>query len=336
MREHRELSPARGRPGRGLGQRADVPHGLGEQAALADLLRRAHLEDGIDWAEMAVLTRTGSQLSSIPRALISGNVPVEVHADQLPLAREPAVATLLLALRCAAEPTALTPDTARTLLTGPLAGLDSGDLRRLGRALRAEEALAGGGATLPRPADQLIREAVAEPSILAAFEPVGRRRRAGPGARAACRGREPGERRRGRGRAVGAVERHRAGPARWPGRLRRAVDRGGTAGRLADRDLDAVIALFALAARAQERTGHAGVTDFISGLQAQDIAADTLADKAERGGAVQLMTAHASKGLQWRARRRGRGAGGAVAGPAASRLAAGRRPDRAARAEPIR
>jgi ATP-dependent exoDNAse (exonuclease V) beta subunit len=82
--------------------------------------------------------------------------------------------------------------------------------------------------------------------------------------------------------------------------LRRAVDRGGAGGRLADRDLDAVIALFALAARAQERTGHAGVTDFISGLQAQDIAADTLADKAERGGAVQLMTAHASKGLQWR------------------------------------
>ena len=42
-----------------------------------------------------------------------------------------------------------------------------------------------------------------------------------------------------------------AAPSRWPGRLRRAVDRGGAAGRLADRDLDAVLTLFALAARAQ-------------------------------------------------------------------------------------
>jgi RecB family exonuclease len=227
-------------------------------------------------------------------------VPVEVHADQLPLAREPAVATLLLALRCAADPSALTPETARTLLTGPLAGLDSGDLRRLGRALRAEEALAGGGVLLPRPADQLIREAVADPAILAAIEPTvgGAARELALLLRAASETLADG----------GVVEDAlwvlwngtARFPSRWPSRLRRAVDRGGAAGRLADRDLDAVIALFALAARAQERTGHAGVTDFISGLQAQDLAADTLADKAERGGAVQLMTAHASKGLQWR------------------------------------
>ena len=300
VREHRDLQPGEGAPADGSVSVLTFPTASVEQAALADLLRRAHLEEGVDWADMAVLTRTGTQLSSLRRALTSGNVPVEVHADQLPLAREPAVATLLLALRCAADPSALTPDTARALLTGPLAGLDSGDLRRLGRALRAEEALAGGAATLPRPADQLIREAVAEPSILAAFEPSvgGAARDLALVLRAAAETLANG----------GVVEDAlwvlwhgtKQAPSRWPGRLRRAVDRGGAGGRLADRDLDAVIALFALAARAQERTGHAGVTDFISGLQAQDIAADTLADKAERGGAVQLMTAHASKGLQWR------------------------------------
>jgi ATP-dependent exoDNAse (exonuclease V) beta subunit len=276
-----------------------------EQAALADLLRRAHLEDGVDWADMAVLTRTGSQLSSLRRALTAGNVPVEVRAEQLPLAREPAVATLLLALRCAADPSALTPETARTLLTGPLAGLDSGDLRRLGRALRAEESLAGERAegepaSPPRPADQLIREAVGDPAILAAMEPsIG-----GSARDLALLLRAASETLANGGVVEDALWVIWNGtarvPARWPGRLRRAVDRGGAAGRLADRDLDAVIALFALATRAQERTGHAGVTDFISGLQAQDLAADTLADKAERGGAVQLMTAHASKGLQWK------------------------------------
>jgi superfamily I DNA/RNA helicase/RecB family exonuclease len=305
VREHRELGAAPDGPSEGSVSVLTFPSVPVEQAALADLLRRAHLEDGVDWADMAVLARTGSQLSALRRALTAGNVPVEVRADQLPLAREPAVATLLLALRCAADPSALTAETARTLLTGPLAGLDSGDLRRLGRALRAEESLAGARpegepASPPRPADQLIREAVADPAILAAIEPAvgGTARDLALVLRAAAETLANG----------GVVEDAlwvlwngtARQPARWPGRLRRAVDRGGAAGRLADRDLDAVIALFALAARAQERTGHAGVTDFISGLQAQDIAADTLADKAERGGAVQLMTAHASKGLQWR------------------------------------
>ena len=359
VREHRDLRAAVDGPAEGEAKVLLYPSVSVEQSAIADLLRRAHLEDGIDWADMAVLTRTGNQLSALRRALTSGNVPVEVRTEQLPLAREPAVATLLLALRCAADPSALTAETARTLLTGPLAGLDSGDLRRLGRALRAEEALAGAAeraeeapsappqpadelvdeppadpamqpeqalfvpsqsadelvhgpsaeptnrsedatSSLPRPADQLIREAVANPAMLVAMEPAvgGAARELALLLRAASETLANG----------GVVEDAlwvlwhgtARSPSRWPGRLRRAVDRGGAAGRLADRDLDAVIALFALAARAQERTGHAGVTDFISTLQAQDIAADTLAEKADRGGAVQLMTAHASKGLQWR------------------------------------
>ena len=334
VREHRDLHAAAEGLAEGEARVLLYPSVSVEQSAIADLLRRAHLEDGLDWAEMAVLTRTGNQLSALRRALTSGNVPVEVRAEQLPLAREPAVATLLLALRCAADPSALTPETARSLLTGPLAGLDSGDLRRLGRALRAEEALAGaaerteeasappadqlvgeeavesdsdpepqpedGPAALPRAADQLIREALANPAMLVAVEPAvgGAARELGLLLRAAS------EALAGGGVVEDALWVLWNGTARsasrWPARLRRAVDRGGAAGRLADRDLDAVIALFALAARAQERTGHAGVTDFISSLQAQDIAADTLADKADRGGAVQLMTAHASKGLQWR------------------------------------
>ena len=339
VRAHRDLLTAADGPIEGDVGVLLYPAVSVEQAAIADLLRRAHLEEGIEWADMAVLTRTGNQLSALRRALTMGNVPVEVRAEQLPLAREPAVATLLLALRCAAEPAALTPETARSLLTGPLAGLDSGDLRRLGRALRAEEALAGARpekaapspsplrpadpqlreadadadpailvaaepaagapASPPRPADQLIREAVADPAILVAIEPSigGAARDLALLLRAASETLANG----------GVVEDAlwvlwngtAQAPSRWPGRLRRAVDRGGAGGRLADRDLDAVIALFALAARAQERTGHAGVSDFISSLQAQDLAADTLADKAERGGAVQLMTAHASKGLQW-------------------------------------
>jgi hypothetical protein len=55
---------------------------------VADILRRAHLEDGVPWSEMAVLVRSG--VSSIPglrRALVGAGVPVEVAGDEVPLWR---------------------------------------------------------------------------------------------------------------------------------------------------------------------------------------------------------------------------------------------------------
>jgi superfamily I DNA/RNA helicase/RecB family exonuclease len=311
--------------GAGRVEAITFPDAAAELAAVADLLRRAHLEQRTPWDQMAVLVRDGRQLAPVRRALLGANVPVEVLGDDLPLAREPAVATLLTALRCSAEPAALTTEVARGLLTGPLGSMDGADLRRLGRALRAEEqaALAAEGAAqsaaqspgpapdalagavpAARPAEHLVREAVADPRMLAGIDP-----RIGGGALAVARMlRSARERLAGGGSVEDALwvlwngDAHAQPPirTRWPERLRRAAERGGPAGRLADRDLDAVIALFSLAARAQERAGHVGATDFISGLQEQAIAGDTLAQKAARGRAVQLLTAHRSKGLQWR------------------------------------
>ncbi|MEU4000482.1 PD-(D/E)XK nuclease family protein, partial [Streptomyces fungicidicus] len=86
----------------------------------------------------------------------------------------------------------------------------------------------------------------------------------------------------------------------WPQRLERSARRGGAAGRNADRDLDAVCALFATAARAEERTGGRGALNFLEEIEAEDIAADTLTRRAARHDAVRLMTAHRSKGLEWR------------------------------------
>ena len=71
-----------------------------EAEHLADLLRRAHLEDGIAWDEMAVLVRSGRQ--SIPplrRSLGAAGVPVEVASDEVPLVRDPAALPLIDALR---------------------------------------------------------------------------------------------------------------------------------------------------------------------------------------------------------------------------------------------
>jgi superfamily I DNA/RNA helicase/RecB family exonuclease len=293
VRAHRALRPARD------GGRVEVltcPSPGAELDTVADLLRRAHLEDGVPWRDMAVLVRAGGR--SIPvvrRVLTSAGVPVETDGDDVPLRQEPAVAPLLTALRAAAvedENAALDVETALTLLTSPLGGMDAADLRRLGRALRDEERAAG--RAVPRPSDTLLAEALAEPERLVAHDT------------AYARGaqllglllRKARELLAGGGTAEEALWELWNGTS-WPGRLERAALRGGPAGRNADRDLDAVCALFAAAARAEERIGGRGALNFLEEIDAQDIVPDTLSARAVRPDAVRLMTAHRSKGLEW-------------------------------------
>ncbi|RSS55412.1 ATP-dependent DNA helicase [Streptomyces sp. WAC01280] len=434
VRAHRELTAARD------GGRAEAytyPTASAEAENIADLLRRAHLEDGVPWQDMAVLTRAASSLPSLRRALTSAGVPVETDAADTPLRHEPAVAPLLLALRAVAkpggaptapvaadpatadraepepspDPTAAEPapvpspdpvvaepvpssdpvvaepvpssdpvaadpapspdlvvvepapsrdpvvgmrsagaervgttthgaapsahrldpapdgpaaeqdpaldaadadatdparpaeapappvwlsvETALELLASPLAGVDPADLRRLGRALRDEER--AGGNKVPPPSDVLLARALAEPERLVAHDPSYARgaRRLGDLLRETRTLLAAG------GTAEEALWLLWNGTP-WPGRLERAALRGGPAGRNADRDLDAVCALFETAARAEERVGGRGVLNFLEELDAQDIAADTLTRRHTRPDAVRLMTAHRSKGLEWR------------------------------------
>ncbi|MEU2240636.1 ATP-dependent DNA helicase [Streptomyces sp. NPDC018338] len=327
VRAHRELAAARD------GGRAEAytyPTASAEAENIADLLRRAHLEDGVPWQDMAVLTRASSSLPSLRRALTSAGVPVETDAADTPLRHEPAVAPLLLALRAVAKPGAAHPtdrvaaeqdpaldaadadatdparpaeapappawlsvETALELLASPLAGVDPADLRRLGRALRDEER--AGGNKVPPPSDVLLARALAEPERLVAHDPSYARgaRRLGDLLRETRTLLAAG------GTAEEALWLLWNGTP-WPGRLERAALRGGPAGRNADRDLDAVCALFETAARAEERVGGRGVLNFLEELDAQDIAADTLTRRHTRPDAVRLMTAHRSKGLEWR------------------------------------
>ncbi len=190
-------------------------------------------------------------------------------------------------------PSWLDTETALALLTSPLAGMDAADLRRLGRALREEERAAGNH--LPPPSDELLARALAEPERLVAHDPAYARGAQRLGALL----RKARERLAGGGTAEEALWELWDGTP-WPARLERTARRGGAAGRNADRDLDAVCALFAAAARAEERIGGRGALNFLEETEAQDIAADTLTRRATRPDAVRLMTAHRSKGLEWR------------------------------------
>ncbi|MEV7238273.1 ATP-dependent DNA helicase [Streptomyces sp. NPDC051020] len=317
VRAHRELAAVR------EGGRVETytyPTASTELDNIADLLRRAHLEDGVPWNEMAVLVRAGGRtIPAVRRALTSAGVPLEVDGDDLPLRHEPAVAPLLTALRTvataalhrttAAEPTApddgaapapeepaapwLDTETALTLLTSPLGSMDAADLRRLGRALRDEERATGN--RVPPPSGELLARALAEPERLVAHDPAYARGAQRLGALL----RKARELLEGGGTAEEALWELWAGTP-WPGRLERAALRGGVGGRNADRDLDAVCALFDTAARAEERTGGRGALNFLEEIDAQDIAADTLSKRVGRPDAVRLMTAHRSKGLEWR------------------------------------
>ncbi|MFG2477668.1 ATP-dependent helicase [Streptomyces fagopyri] len=324
VRAHRELTPVRDG---GTVEVYTYPTAGTELDNIADILRRAHLEDGIPWGEMAVLVRAGSRtIPVIRRSLTAAGVPLDIDGDDLPLRHEPAVTPLLTALRAVAraesgtgpaprpgadndtpetadappedaapQETAswLDTETALTLLASPLAGMDAADLRRLGRALREEERTAGNH--VPPPSDELLTLALAEPERLVAHDPAYARGAQRLGALL----RKARERLAGGGTAEEALWDLWEGTP-WPQRLERAARRGGAAGRNADRDLDAMCALFATAARAEERTGGRGALNFLEEIDAQDIAADTLTRRAVRPDAVRLMTAHRSKGLQWR------------------------------------
>jgi len=290
---------------------------------IADLLRRAHLEEGVPWGEMAVLVRAGAR--SIPgfrRALSSAGVPLEIDGDDLPLHAEPAVAPLLSALRVCADGAVydrrrvavgphgeaplsddpLTAELAQQLLTGPLGGLDGADLRRLGRALREDErtalrALPPEHQRAVRPAEQLVREALAEPERLVTLDGVHARRAHHLGQLL----RKVRESLAGDASAEEALWALWDGSERWRARLEAAALRPGTAGRNADRDLDAICALFETAARSAERMhGPRDALNFLAELEQQDIAADTLSGRGVRPDAVRLLTAHRSKGLEWR------------------------------------
>ncbi|WP_433115328.1 ATP-dependent helicase [Micromonospora sp. CA-246542] len=121
-----------------------------EAAWLAHMLRSAHLLDGVPWSRMAVLVRsTALQLPTLRRALHAAGVPTVVHGEDLALHLQPAVAPLLLLLRCALEPDRLDEEAAVALLHSPLGGADPLAERRLRQGLRA---LALAGATAARPA----------------------------------------------------------------------------------------------------------------------------------------------------------------------------------------
>ena len=287
---HRAMLPG-AQSGPGSVRTRLLPTPAAEAGWVADQLRRAHLIDEVPWSEMAVLVRSPSRsFPVLQRALRASGVPIAAAEDELPLARQSGVRPLLTVLRLGADPELLDADIAEQLLSSPLGGADPLALRRLRRGLRRLELAAGG----ERSSDELLIEALRGNDVLAGLaesEAAPVRRVGGllDLARAGVR----------RGDGVEQVLWELWQASGLERRLLRLAARGGSLGMQADRDLDAVVALFHAAGHYVDRLPKASVAGFADYLTAQQIAGDSLAPVAARGEGVSLLTAHGSVGREW-------------------------------------
>jgi superfamily I DNA/RNA helicase/RecB family exonuclease len=112
-------------------------HGSEEHGAVARELRRTHVEEGVEWGDLAVVVRRqGEELGALLRALDDAGVPRVMPERGLSLLAEPATHPYLLALRWLARP-ADRDGLVESLLTSDLARLSPAAARGLIRAARA-------------------------------------------------------------------------------------------------------------------------------------------------------------------------------------------------------
>ena len=262
-----------------------------EAALVADTLRRAHLADGVPWPDMAVLVRSATrQVPLLRRALTAANVPVAVAGDDLPLAEEPGTRPLLMLLRCALNQTPLDEPTAAELLCGPLGGTDALGLRRLRRSLQLLADADPEGQHTP----DMLAHALLDPRDLAMVPD----RVAAPAQRLAkllATAKDAISKGGSAEDVLWAIWAASGLAAQW----QQASAAGGPAGAAADRDLDAVLALFDKAAHFTDSMPPGAPALFTDSLSSQEIAGDTLAERAVRDDCVRILTAHRSKGLEW-------------------------------------
>ncbi|WP_291314628.1 ATP-dependent DNA helicase [Corynebacterium sp. UBA2622] len=260
-----------------------------QNAVLVDTLRRSHLEEGVDYREMAVVVRSTGMLEPVRRALLHAGVPAALNPTDVVLSEQRIVASLLLGLRALNEE--LTAPEWRDLLLGPVGGTDPVTLRRLLREIRrwapgerAEETLRGllldrGG--LPDFGTMLTDRELDILTHIRAIIDAGRTAQ------------EDG----------GTVEEvlwavwNAAGLAN---RLLAIALRGGATGSQADRDLDSVMALFDAAGDFTERRASAGVDSFVSYILEQVLPTGVRDRRTATPDAVALLTAHGVAGREFR------------------------------------
>lgn len=279
---------------------------VGQQNELvADIIRRAHLIDGVAWKDIAVVVRSVGMIAPIRRGLLAAGVPVHIDPTDIVLSQQHIVAALLLAVRAVREQ--ITSSELEELVLGPIGGADAVTLRRLFRAQRkvelrhhrveSEASDTSSRPTMRRAIDilaDIVLDAEPDPDFLADVT-------------AELTQRELDILTRIRtvlaaGRQAGTVEEilWNIWSATNLDRHLLAVSlRGGAAGSQADRDLDSVMALFDAAGDWVERRPTASIDSFIAHIREQELPTGVRDRRLATPEAVSIVTAHATSGQEW-------------------------------------
>ncbi|MFE4077895.1 ATP-dependent helicase [Paenarthrobacter sp. YIM B13468] len=267
-----------------------LPSPVHELRYVAQRILEVQLRDGRDFGDIAVIVRNGGLISQLQRYLSGQGIPVRVPVADSAVRDEVAVRPLLEVFAVILDPAKLTPETAVSLLTSRIGGASAIELRSLRQSLRREELLGGGG----RSSDALLVEALLEPGALASLGIEGNpaRRLARMIAAGTAAAAEPGA----NAESVLWALWHATGLAsRWTD----AAMEGGSAGARADRDLDAMMALFHTAERFVDQLPGSGPEQFLDYLLNQELPMDTLAARAQLEECVEIMTPASAAGREW-------------------------------------
>lgn len=250
-----------------------APHASEEHAAIARELRRLHVENGVDWNDMAVVVRRqGTHLGGLLRALDDARIPRAMPERGLSLTAEPATRPYVLALRwLVAHDMVEREALIEQLLVSDVVGLSPAAARALLRASRA----ATGSISNALDVTEGLTAAESE-AVVVARETL---------SRAALFA----------GMSVQDAFRHL-----WEQLpcSRRLVDRAGESPE-ARRELDTVVTFANVVAETDESSGDTSVAAFLESLDAGEHGPGYSAWERGRSDAVQVLTAHGAVGREF-------------------------------------
>ncbi|MFF8185767.1 ATP-dependent helicase [Microbacterium sp. NPDC016588] len=258
-----------------------------EADAIARLLRERHVLDGVPWSSCAVVAHDSRQVAALEAELAAREVPARSSGPGSALgAQRPVrdlVALVELGMR---DPETWSPDAVLDALLGTYGGLDPIELRRLRAALRQEELAAGGS----RSAAELLTSGLRHPLEFATIDTREARRATRVGETLAAL-RTQSERRATAHELLWTAW-ERSGLSRpW-----REASRGhGPLAEQADRDLDAIVALFQAAKRFTEREPDGEAAVFLRSVLDSDVAEDRI-EQAAVVDTVRVLTPAAAAG----------------------------------------
>ncbi|GAA5199495.1 ATP-dependent DNA helicase [Microbacterium jejuense] len=271
-----------------------------EYDAVARLLRERHVHDGVPWHACAVIAHDTRQVAALEAELSAREVPARSSGPGRALGAVRPVADLLRLVELASRED-WTFDDAQAALVGTYGRLDVIELRRLRSALRHAElrqtlgdgADEGAAAVIERSGRDLVLSAMAQPLE---FDLIDTReaRRAAALARTLAVLREDLER--------GATAHELLWTAWDRSGLQRAwseLARGnGPLAEQANRDLDALVALFQAAKRFVERSLDADPRVFVRSILDSGVAEDRL-EAPSRDDRVRILTPAGALGLEF-------------------------------------